>query len=191
MLSPIVKVIVGPQKVTFDVHSGLLREKSDYFRACLQGNFSEALKGEVRLPETKPEAFQYYAKLLYTGDLAPFNFDIDKDIIFRSMIDVYALGDRLLCHGIQNRSIDMVQEICVISDLSIGRIFYAAKIIEPRSKLMQFLIEKLAFDMASEGYATFVEDPKWLEFIQIDGRITTELICKQEERWNAVRGDKK
>ena len=181
MLSPIVKVSVGDAKATFHLHSDLLCKKTSYFRGCLQGQFSESVTREVVMLETNPNAFQYFVKWLYTGDLAPFTESTTYDKDFHRMIDVYALGDELVCDGLKNRAVDMVQEICERQHLDAEQMLYAAQSIRQDSKLMQYLVEQLACDMTSIGYQKFIEDKEWTEFITMDGRTSTGLLCKLKE----------
>ena len=126
-LEPPVKIIVGKKRMQeiFYVHPSLLCEKSEYFRACLQSHFSEAQSREVRLLDEKPKAFRLFLKWLYTGDLAPFpagkmavdddNNDVrDHSMIFilRIAVAAYILGDRLLCSGVKDRAMDIIQQCC-------------------------------------------------------------------------------
>ena len=178
ILSPVVEILVGRRETTFHIHSDLLCQTSDYFRACLQGNFSEATKGEVKLSETRASTFQYFVKWLYTGDVAPFNNSLPLASIFTDMADVFALGNRLLCEGLRNRAVDMIQEVCSKELLNVGRIVYAAQAVETRSLLMQYLIQQLSFDMVEEGYGGLVNDDAWLTFIAMDARMTSDLMCK-------------
>lgn len=158
ILSPVVEILVGKTEIAFHIRSDLLCQTSDYFRACLQGNFSEAAKDEVKLFKTRAETFQYFVKWLYTGDLAPFDSSLTLLSIFKDRADVLALGNRLLCEGPKNRAVDIIQEVCGEEFLDAERIVYAAQAVESRSQLMQYLIKQLNRDMVEGGYGDFVDD---------------------------------
>lgn len=51
------------------VHKELLTSASLFFAAALNGTFAEGLDQEVRLPEEKPEIFEWFLQWLYTGTL--------------------------------------------------------------------------------------------------------------------------
>lgn len=67
-------VIVGDDKtskppVSYLVHKELLVSASPFFAAALNGAFAEGLDQAVRLPEEKPETFEWFLQWLYTGSL--------------------------------------------------------------------------------------------------------------------------
>ena len=51
------------------VHKELLTSASPFFAAALNGTFEEGLDQVVRLPEEKPEIFEWFLQWLYTGTL--------------------------------------------------------------------------------------------------------------------------
>lgn len=68
-------VVVGDDKnasrppVTYMVHKELLISASPFFAAALTSTFAEGLDQTVRLPEEKPEIFEWFLQWLYTGTL--------------------------------------------------------------------------------------------------------------------------
>ncbi|EME39765.1 hypothetical protein DOTSEDRAFT_107663, partial [Dothistroma septosporum NZE10] len=51
------------------VHKELLAGASPFFAAALNGTFAEGLEQVVRLPEEKPETWEWFLQWLYTGTL--------------------------------------------------------------------------------------------------------------------------
>ncbi|KAK3054881.1 hypothetical protein LTR09_004039 [Extremus antarcticus] len=51
------------------IHKDLLTSASPFFAAALNGTFAEGLDQTVRLPEEKPEIFEWFLQWLYTGTL--------------------------------------------------------------------------------------------------------------------------
>ncbi|KAF2859545.1 hypothetical protein K470DRAFT_300208 [Piedraia hortae CBS 480.64] len=74
-LSSCVEVIVGNgqdrnrPRTTFQIHKELLTSASPFFSAALNGNFTEGILQSVKLPEEKPEIFEWFLQWLYTGSL--------------------------------------------------------------------------------------------------------------------------
>nr|OQO18170.1 hypothetical protein B0A51_14102 [Rachicladosporium sp. CCFEE 5018] len=60
----------GPKgAVSYLVHKELLCSASPFFAAALNSTFAEGLDQTVRLPEEKPEVFEWFLQWLYTGSL--------------------------------------------------------------------------------------------------------------------------
>lgn len=64
-----IKVIVGSEKVPFDIHKQLVCNASAFFRRACNGGFKEAQTGKVNLPEEEPEIFDIFTRCLYKEDL--------------------------------------------------------------------------------------------------------------------------
>lgn len=56
-------------QTTYTIHRDLLTSASPFFAAALNGTFAEGLDQVVRLPEEKPEIFEWFIWWLYTGSL--------------------------------------------------------------------------------------------------------------------------
>jgi poly(rC)-binding protein 2/3/4 len=110
------------------VHKELLAQTSPFFAAALNGTFAEGLDQTVRLPEEKPETFEWFLQWLYTGALTvqptinlviparstthPFPqalLHLDGDLRnsagspkYFLLLDLYALSDRLLTTPLSN-----------------------------------------------------------------------------------------
>ncbi|KAK6442997.1 hypothetical protein LTR95_000710 [Oleoguttula sp. CCFEE 5521] len=60
----------GPKgAVSYLVHKELLCSASPFFAAALNSTFAEGLDQTVRLPEEKPEIFEWFLQWLYTGSM--------------------------------------------------------------------------------------------------------------------------
>lgn len=60
----------GHSPTTYTIHKDLLTSASPFFAAALNSTFAEGLDQTVRLPEEKPEIFEWFLWWLYTGALA-------------------------------------------------------------------------------------------------------------------------
>ncbi|KAK5133050.1 hypothetical protein LTR08_008255 [Meristemomyces frigidus] len=73
--SGVVEVVVGDDSdksrpvTKYTVHKELLTSASPFFAAALNGTFAEGLDQSVRLPEEKPDSFEWFLQWLYTGSL--------------------------------------------------------------------------------------------------------------------------
>ncbi|KAF7198254.1 hypothetical protein HII31_00610 [Pseudocercospora fuligena] len=59
------------------VHKELLTSASPFFAAALNSTFAEGMEQVVRLPEEKPESFEWFLQWLYTGTLTTQPSSID------------------------------------------------------------------------------------------------------------------
>ncbi|KAH9825850.1 PAB1-binding protein 2 [Teratosphaeria destructans] len=73
--SGVAEVIVGDDsdrsrpKTRFMVHKELLTAASPFFDAALNSTFAEGMDNQVKLPEEKPDSFEWFLQWLYTGSL--------------------------------------------------------------------------------------------------------------------------
>lgn len=73
--SGVATVVVGDSghksrpQTQYLVHKELLTSASPFFAAALNGTFAEGMEQVVRLPEEKPESFEWFLQWLYTGTL--------------------------------------------------------------------------------------------------------------------------
>lgn len=73
--SGVASVIVGEascksrSETKYLIHKELLTSASPFFAAALNGTFAEGMDQVVRLPEEKPEIFEWFLQWLYTGTL--------------------------------------------------------------------------------------------------------------------------
>ncbi|KAF2155160.1 hypothetical protein K461DRAFT_285233 [Myriangium duriaei CBS 260.36] len=127
-------VIVGPKESKFTLHKDLLIAVSPFFAAALNGHFSESDTQIVRLPEERPEIFEWFAQWIYTGSLSVSSdctthphFDTswtkkpthnDGDLRnsagspkYFLLIDIYALSDRLGTTTLSNHIINTIARL--------------------------------------------------------------------------------
>lgn len=103
IIGSIITIYVGSSATKFYVHKNLLLQ-SPFFRAALEGDFTEAHTGEIRLPEDDPDIFAIYAHWLYTGDIAC-EVEAHSSMVvsehfrrYKTLLKCYFLGDRT-CHN--------------------------------------------------------------------------------------------
>ena len=166
------KVIVGTSEVqvVYNLHESLLQEKSEFFRAALGGEWMEAAMKEVHLREEKILAFDWFVEWIYLGDLKLQDAGVD-------FIPVYVLADKLLCHDLKNRAIDMLQQYYLTTAIAFKHITIVTEKGLTDSKLMEYLLTQLAYEV-SRHYDDMTKDDGWLDLLASDAEVTKRLIDK-------------
>ena len=183
----------GGETQLHHLHLSLLCEVSGYFRGCFGGGFTEAATRKTALPDVDPAAFALFVKWAYTGQLAPSTWDPSKpseassvELLQESLIDLYILGDRLLCLGLKNRTADLMQMThtnCHVSLKCFIKLVHAGL---PESKMAAYLVAQLTYDMTVDGQKKlYLEDTKWPEFLMADGNLTSKLLMSMLESGRA------
>lgn len=101
----IVQVLVGPEKISFNMHKGLLCKVAPYFEAALKGNFLESTTQVLELAEEDPVMFQRFQLWTYTNKILE-DGETDEDLLSMVWGNLWIFGE---AHGIpelQNRAID-------------------------------------------------------------------------------------
>ena len=89
----IVKILVGPEAVQFDIHRQLLCARSAYFAKALSGPWKES-KGTLKLPEDDADLFRFISHWLYTEDVDHTKLSSRIDGV-RASLRLYVLADKL------------------------------------------------------------------------------------------------
>lgn len=90
-----VTVEVGPQKVSFGFHKGLICSRSPFFEAAFNGSFQETATQSIHLKDDNPHHFDIVHKWFYT-DLVTVAFDgKDRMPSGYECLHVYVLADKL------------------------------------------------------------------------------------------------
>ena len=86
----------GNTKKVWHLPEKLLKSKSTFFTAALEGGFAEGLSKSVALPEEDPDLFENYVEWLYVGFNESAEWDAD------TLVEQWTLGDRLGCALMQD-----------------------------------------------------------------------------------------
>ena len=173
LTSPLVKVTVGTgaEQKTYNLHKSLVIEKSEYFRACLQGGFAEADTREVTLWEEKSSVFDWFAVWLYNGNFGHFGPDAGCNDAF---IGVYILADRLLCTELKDNCIDILLEFYTHNYVGLTPVIPVFEQLS-ESHLADLLIHQVAFDLFSNYHYT-TSLPAFEALLEVDGSITKRIM---------------
>ena len=113
--SQIVKVIVGPEgpatsQQQYTLHKDLVCAASKFFRMALTGPFLEAQNKEIKFPEEDPLIFRAFGDWLY--GTYPGTQGLSKKVDWQMYwYNVFCLGDRLFCPGLQLFAVRQIQTI--------------------------------------------------------------------------------
>jgi hypothetical protein len=113
-----VKVLVGEgdSQKEFNVHEGILCDRSDFFKKALNGPWLESTEKTVKLPEDDPKTFRLYQGLLYTNEFPPNCAFEDEDLqtddtigkVYNSLGKLYVLCEKLLDRVSQKMAFDRI-----------------------------------------------------------------------------------
>ena len=99
-----VDIFVGAQKTKFHLHRDLLCSRSDYFRACFEGDFKEAQQDELYLPEDNIESFELFVTWLYGTHLKK----ICSNDELPAYVGLTVLADKICLEYLHNQATDHV-----------------------------------------------------------------------------------
>ena len=157
------------KRETYSIHSALLSRKSEYFSNRKRADFSDGSISKFKLPDVDPGLFALFVKWVYTEDVAPFSEDLPYREIADIMIDLYTLGDQLLCTGLKNRTVDILQEAMSNSagtqSLELTIRVYASDQLGD-SNLALYLLEQLAWEIVGNGLERYMDaaGSLWIKF---------------------------
>jgi hypothetical protein len=98
------------------------------------------------------------------------------------MIDVYVLGDRIICTGLQNRAIDIFQEASSQETVALDTIIRAIEKVPVDSRLLSYHACQLASDMLTtyspNASPEFEGHEKWLQMIEPSTEFTSKVLTE-------------
>ncbi|KPI41018.1 uncharacterized protein AB675_8147 [Cyphellophora attinorum] len=146
---PVTTVHVGTDedKRTFRIHLNLMRDNSEYFNTMFIHGFKEKVDNEVILEEYTSEAFSIFVDWLYVGFLKPSHKSDD-------LVDVWILAHYIGCTQLVDETLDLLKEHHDDGDMLIDGIEDLQKAGHENSKLMQYLVEELAYRLAHDFNGT-------------------------------------
>ena len=155
--------MVGPDKVLFEIHKGLLCKHSSYFRASLEGGFKEAKEGVVELPEDDPKIFNIFKTWLYSKKIVIDRDGTDTDCPSFSLCQLYVFADARGVPELQNAVINQLADARGFTELVFVEArhllkyygFYLYSNLIRSSPLRRWLIDRVCWD---EGFAFLVHN---------------------------------
>ena len=99
-----IDIFVGAEQSRFHLHLDLLCDRSDYFKACIKGNFKEAQQKELFLPEDDIESFDLFVRWLYGATLKKISSKDDLPVYLALSI----LANKLCLEHLQNETMDHI-----------------------------------------------------------------------------------
>jgi hypothetical protein len=101
----IVILYVGEQRKQFTVHKKLLCDRCEYFSKAFRGNFQEAGKGEMYLPEDHPAVVASLIDYLYRGALP----EATNDDGYSLLVCLFFLAEKLCMTVLIDRVCDAIR----------------------------------------------------------------------------------
>ena len=142
----------GTSKRTYYIHRSLLEARCGFFHAALTGKYLEPTTAEVNLPEDKPEAFDHAVRYFYGAQMRMKDFNDHAGLY----VDTYILADKLLCTGLKDVMIDMMQEYyrrVMVKAVPMQRLVDKGL---SESKMMNYLAPQAGYELA-KNYWSFMK----------------------------------
>jgi len=151
----------GQKQKTFEIYKGLLSYYSDYFRAALNGRFSEAQEGVISLPTEDAEIFGYFKNWVYTHKLTTGEESDLKALAEQTIRRIYVFADRRQIPLLGNECLNLVHsKIADTWTLSHGDVPYLYEHLLPGNGLRRFMIDSYAVTM-NQAENGFLDGDEW------------------------------
>ena len=131
----------GDAKKVWHLPEKLLKSKSTFFTAALEGGFAEGLSKTVTLPEEDPNLFENYVEWLYVG----FNKTAELDV--NMLIDQWTMGDRLGCPLVQDDAMCKLIKYYQGWHFDLETLEKVYEVSAAGSKIRQFVIDQCLYDI--------------------------------------------
>ena len=141
LLDEISLLIVGPEKILFGMHKGLLCSVSTYFKAALQGGFKEAEEQRIELPDDDVSVIKRFQLWLYTQKVLEEDETADH-LQWSLWVGIYCFAEGRGIPHLQNLVIDCFIDKNKISQmLPSGEICRVYENTPPNSPLRRLLVD--------------------------------------------------
>ncbi|KIW61650.1 hypothetical protein PV05_01749 [Exophiala xenobiotica] len=140
----IITVNVGPNKVAYGLHRGILVSGCPFFEKCLRSGMREAQEKTVNLPEEQTEAFDILVRWMYSGRIALGGAKQQE-----RFIDAYLLADKFCMHALQNAIMDALRKACKPFDIWPETLHCVWKNSTGNCKLRKFCFDFVYFTLSN------------------------------------------
>ena len=131
----------GDAKKVWHLPEKLLKSKSTFFTAALQGGFAEGVSKSVTLPEEDPELFDNFVEWLFVG----FNQNAEWD--GDTLVFQWTLGDRLGCPLMQDDVMCKLIKYNEAFHIEADTLEKVYELSAPESRIRRFVIDQCLFDI--------------------------------------------
>ncbi len=132
----------GDAKKVWHLPEKLLKSKSTFFTAALEGGFAEALSKKVTLSEEDPDIFRYFVEWLYVG-YGNQGVHFEPNLI----VCLWIMGDRLGCPLMQDDAMRNLVHYDYDSHIEKATLKQIYEGSAPGSKIRQFAVDRCLFDI--------------------------------------------
>ncbi|KAL8669061.1 MAG: hypothetical protein Q9168_006331 [Polycauliona sp. 1 TL-2023] len=140
--SEVVTVEVGPSKVPFVFHKGLICSRSAFFEAAFNGSSKEAATQTMHLEDDDPDDFDIVHKWFYTDDITVAVNGTDQRPPFHDLLQAYSLADKLdipqPCDTATDNISDTLNQVQMVHTRNILAIYQRTA---PNDRLRKLVIE--------------------------------------------------
>ena len=159
----------GDAKKVWHTPEKLLKSKSTFFVAALEGGFAEGISKSVTLPEEDPAIFENFIEWLHVG------FDQSTEWDTDILVLTWTLGDRLGCPLMQDdvmcKLIKYNEDFHIEAD-TLQKIY---ELSTPESKIRRFVIDQCLFDIRHVCPKLTVVECAYLQFLNRNEEFAKQL----------------
>jgi hypothetical protein len=166
-------ILVGPSKKTFTCHRVLLGYFSEFFDAACYGEFIEAKKQLIDMPEETEEQMETIIGWMYTGLL--------ESTLTAS--EVWAVANKLQIPGLANEAMYFLFDYCQTQLIKAKHARFAYENTGEGSMLRKFMRDLIITDgpLSADSYHDFKEEaPKykeaWHSLIKDGGDLVLDIV---------------
>lgn len=181
----IIFILVGPEKVKFGVHQGVLVQRSPFFQAALTGKFKEAMEGRIILHDGDPDVFAVFVSWLYTTKLENMVDETSSCTKVR-LIKLYLFADRYDVPILRNDVIDALYKNWKEDPrLPISYFQEVYDTTPPRDPLRRLFVDLITSDTKiSESVLESHEYYPKEMLLDLVGALSNQLAPFRERAWN-------
>ena len=138
----------------------LLKSRSTFFTAALEGGFAEGKSKNITLPEENPDIFKCFVEWLYVGSDEPERLDSNHVVI------LWTLGDRLGCPLMQDDAICLLASHYRYQHIGASTLKLMYEASATGSKLRRFAVDQCLFHVSKSGPAQRQDGSSYLRFMK-------------------------
>jgi BTB/POZ domain len=154
-----VKISVGPRKVSWVVHQEVICQRSEFFRMAFTGGFQESEKKEMHLEEEDPRMFGHFVDWLYGKQLyCSKDHANPSEVTFKHVqewLALYVFADKISLQALRDEALERYT-VCAEGTLPCtNEILLIYQNTVEQSSLRQHAVKALVVEFFDQGLEDF------------------------------------
>ncbi|KAJ9603688.1 hypothetical protein H2200_011874 [Cladophialophora chaetospira] len=170
--SPMVKVLVGKNKVLYHVYKEKLVSSCQFFEKCLSVGMKESHTDEIELPEERCGTFNQFVCYLYEGRVRA----IEGNASLGDNIEAWLMAGKYAMTEWQNAIVNAMIRYFGSTYLEVNMVIWVSEKCEKGSLLHKLMMERLAFELVKH-YGHYRQEKAKLDILmEIEGMSASDII---------------